>query len=639
MNDKKLIDSSNFPAFRPDSFEIRTQIYDDTGGGCMVGTVEFYLPKADTSVWINCTNESVAVFSTDTIWSEDDSNTWGKEDDYLLFRADLDDGVSYAANPWLKMIKEALAYTVEQEASHPFNRSDIGFPLPVEWLPDSIKERVEPAYIDWLKEQGKKINIGKDGTIVADKDYVGTVNCEPKIEPFDEYAPQPPDDIWTFRPAKHLPIGWGWNDWGDGSGSLASPEGESAVSYDLSTKEYKIDGKWHFMDDAGLDREYFEKLVHARNIQSEKEREIISEPLENVIRSHIGEVMNGFTSGNLIYQYDENPSIGSQMYEYYVSASDEIREAFMQVLGEMADNNKMLNDAQIYIMIQDDYPEHYIEHFRQKSNTQQPQNYTENKNEKEYDNVSKYAISARVNPLKDQSKNVKAMASVTIDNVIAINDLTIVEGKNGAFVGYPQNKDKDGNFRDVVEFLRKDGKMTQEAVDLRDAINKTLLDMHKNGERATENRKEVRPPQAVFAEGKNSEPDKAEQDKKPVDHEIKAFVTPLRESENATKGLATVQVGEMFKINSIRVNENTKEGSENFGKNFVAMPSRPDKSAESGYKDVVHPVSKEFGEKLKGAVLKQYDNQLAWKENAAKKEQSAQQHDKPPANKNAPDNR
>ena len=50
MSDKKLIDSRNFPAFRPDSFEIRTQIYDDTGGGCMVGTVEFYLPKGKRQI-------------------------------------------------------------------------------------------------------------------------------------------------------------------------------------------------------------------------------------------------------------------------------------------------------------------------------------------------------------------------------------------------------------------------------------------------------------------------------------------------------------------------------------------------------------------------------------------------------------
>jgi len=231
--------------------------------------------------------------------------------------------------------------------------------------------------------------------------------------------------------------------------------------------------------------------------------------------------------------------------------------------------------------------------------------------------MSKYDIQARVNPLNDQSGKVKAMASVTIDDVIAINDLTIVEGQNGAFVGYPQNKDKDGNFRDVVEFLRKDGKMTQEALDLKESISKTLLDMHKNGERST--------------------PEKAEADIKPVDHEVKAFVTPLHESESTTRGLATVQVGEMFKINSVRVNENTKEGSENFGNKYVAMPSRPDSRSEGSYSDIVHPVNKEFGEKLRGAVMKQYENQLSWQSKTAGKEQAAQQHEKPATTKSAHD--
>ena len=57
--------------------------------------------------------------------------------------------------------------------------------------------------------------------------------------------------------------------------------------------------------------------------------------------------------------------------------------------------------------------------------------------EKEHGSMSKYDISARVNPLKDPKSHVKAMASVTINNVVAINDLTVVEGKNGLFVGYP----------------------------------------------------------------------------------------------------------------------------------------------------------------------------------------------------------
>jgi len=232
--------------------------------------------------------------------------------------------------------------------------------------------------------------------------------------------------------------------------------------------------------------------------------------------------------------------------------------------------------------------------------------------------MSKYDISARVNPLKDQSGHVKAMASVTIDNVVAINDLTVVESKKGGlFVGFPQSKDGEGSFRDLVQFLKdENGKTTKESLEVKNLITKTLVDMYKNNERAT--------------------PEKAEQDKKPVMHEIKAYVTPLRDSETALRGLATVQVGEMFKIGSVRVNENTKEDSENFGKIFVAMPSRPDKGSESGYRDVVLPVTTEFSARMRDAVLKQYDNQLAWKDHMASKEQTVQR-EKPAANKSNPD--
>ena len=221
-----------------------------------------------------------------------------------------------------------------------------------------------------------------------------------------------------------------------------------------------------------------------------------------------------------------------------------------------------------------------------------------------------------MNPLDDQSGNVKAMASISIDSVIAINSLTIVEGSNGPFVGYPQSKDGKGGFRDIVEFLKDEtGKMTKESADLKAAINKLLVDMYKNSERAT--------------------PEQDGQVQEPKMHEVKAFVTPLRDSQNATRGLATVQVGELFKIGAIRINENTKEGSKNFGKNFVAMPSRPDKSSETGYSDIVHPINKDFGEKLKAAVLKQYDTQLSWKTHAADKNEP--QHDKPAANRSGQD--
>ena len=220
--------------------------------------------------------------------------------------------------------------------------------------------------------------------------------------------------------------------------------------------------------------------------------------------------------------------------------------------------------------------------------------------------MHKPEISARLNPLQDLSGPVKAMASVSIDNVIAINSLTIVEGENGTFVGFPQSKDAKGNYRDIVEFLKDDeGKMTKESAELKNAISTILIEMHSKNERQT----------PII-------------DKDPIMHEIKAFVTPLQNPKTATKGLATIQVGQLFKVNSIRVNESSKTQE-----NFVAMPSRPDRSSDTGYRDVVHPVNKVFAEQLKGAVLKQYDSQIAWKNHTATKEQQPQQHEKPTTNK------
>jgi len=192
---------NNFPAFSPYNFEIRTQAYGNSGGNCMVGTVEFYLPDAETSVWVNCSREAVSVYAANIIWNEDGNGSSEDTEDYLLFQAGLTNDIPYTVKPWLSMIKEALAYTIEREMSH----SDIctnAFSLPVDWLPDSIKERVEPAYLDWLKKLGKEIHIGKGGVIVADDEYVGCVTHEVKpVDEQPEYDESEPtgDDVYMFR--------------------------------------------------------------------------------------------------------------------------------------------------------------------------------------------------------------------------------------------------------------------------------------------------------------------------------------------------------------------------------------------------------------------------------------------------------
>ena len=46
--------------------------------------------------------------------------------------------------------------------------------------------------------------------------------------------------------------------------------------------------------------------------------------------------------------------------------------------------------------------------------------------------------------------NTKAFASLTIEDSICITGLKLVEGKSGLFVSFPQYKNKEGEYKDIV---------------------------------------------------------------------------------------------------------------------------------------------------------------------------------------------
>lgn len=50
---------------------------------------------------------------------------------------------------------------------------------------------------------------------------------------------------------------------------------------------------------------------------------------------------------------------------------------------------------------------------------------------------------------KDDSK-LKAVASVTFDDAIAVHDIKIVEGSDGCFIAMPSRKTADGEYRDIA---------------------------------------------------------------------------------------------------------------------------------------------------------------------------------------------
>ncbi|MBQ6128951.1 MAG: septation regulator SpoVG [Lachnospiraceae bacterium] len=70
--------------------------------------------------------------------------------------------------------------------------------------------------------------------------------------------------------------------------------------------------------------------------------------------------------------------------------------------------------------------------------------------------------------------NMKAVASITIDNELAIHDIKIIEGEKGLFIAMPSRKTPEGEFRDIAHPISSESReVLQKAV--LDAYEKALL--------------------------------------------------------------------------------------------------------------------------------------------------------------------
>ena len=76
-------------------------------------------------------------------------------------------------------------------------------------------------------------------------------------------------------------------------------------------------------------------------------------------------------------------------------------------------------------------------------------------------------LDVRVYPLTDQNNSTKAFASISVEDLIAIKGIRVVDGSKGLFVTMPQSRDQDGNYHDIAFPL---------TADLRKAVNKAVLD-------------------------------------------------------------------------------------------------------------------------------------------------------------------
>lgn len=58
-------------------------------------------------------------------------------------------------------------------------------------------------------------------------------------------------------------------------------------------------------------------------------------------------------------------------------------------------------------------------------------------------------IQAKINLLANSTNNVKALASITIENCFVVTGIKVILGQNGEFISMPQRKTAGGEYKDI----------------------------------------------------------------------------------------------------------------------------------------------------------------------------------------------
>ena len=79
-------------------------------------------------------------------------------------------------------------------------------------------------------------------------------------------------------------------------------------------------------------------------------------------------------------------------------------------------------------------------------------------------------IDVRVYPQDKPDNTTKAFATITVDDMIAIKGIRVVEGSKGLFVTMPQSRDHEGKYHDLAFPV---------TADLRKAMNEAVINEYK----------------------------------------------------------------------------------------------------------------------------------------------------------------
>ncbi|MBR4420558.1 MAG: SpoVG family protein [Clostridia bacterium] len=79
----------------------------------------------------------------------------------------------------------------------------------------------------------------------------------------------------------------------------------------------------------------------------------------------------------------------------------------------------------------------------------------------------------KIRLIQKEDSKLKAVASITIDNAIAIHDIKIVEGSNGYFISMPSRKIGENEHKDIAHPINAETRALLHNLII-DAFNKEL---------------------------------------------------------------------------------------------------------------------------------------------------------------------
>lgn len=116
-------------------FKILDFMYENTGGHCMVGFAQVWLPEENRTVFVNVNGEGCSFWPVDA------------------FHGEIDDVTSFADISAMDSSGvDDKYFEVARECMRLFLHHDGPVELPYAWLPEAVKVQITEEYTEWLQE-------------------------------------------------------------------------------------------------------------------------------------------------------------------------------------------------------------------------------------------------------------------------------------------------------------------------------------------------------------------------------------------------------------------------------------------------------------------------------------------------------